>query len=189
MDEVVVHCPSCSQHALVRPAGDAPDRVARLTCLNCGYSQAKSLDWDRAGSWRGPVHISAHGRCGTCGQWLVASGRSRSRPPAANSIAVQCRGCGGVTDLPVNWSPISLQAVDPYFGLPLWFRAACCGETLWAYNRRHLAFLRGFVGAKIRQRYPNRNASMVSRLPNWMKKASNRAAILNCIADLENKGA
>jgi len=81
---------------------------------------------------------------------------------------------------------------DDYFHLPLWLRARCAGETLWAYNREHLAFLRSFVGATQRERLRDakhgwRNASLVSRLPKWMKLAKHRAAILRAIARLEEK--
>jgi hypothetical protein len=73
--------------------------------------------------------------------------------------------------------------VDPFFHLPLWLRAPCCGHTLWAYNYRHLAFLRSHVEAQLRERagQPKRNASLGSRLPGWMTTAKNRTKVLKCI--------
>ena len=35
--------------------------------------------------------------------------------------------------------------VDWYFHLPLWLQTGCCGETLWACNPAHLAFIQGYV--------------------------------------------
>ena len=83
-------------------------------------------------------------------------------------------------------------AVDWYFHLPLWLQISCCGETLWAYNAAHLAWLKSFASAKLRERGPSEqhgwsNQSLASRLPKWLKKASNRGAVLSAIVKLEAK--
>ena len=57
----------------------------------------------------------------------------------------------------------------------------CCGENLWAYNLEHLDFIEKYVQAKIREREPNVNKSLASRLPNWIKSKKNRNEILKCI--------
>jgi hypothetical protein len=74
--------------------------------------------------------------------------------------------------------------VDPYFRLPLWLRADVRGHTLWAYNREHLAVLEAYVRAELRARTPNWNASLVSRLPRWLKAAEARQSVLRAIARL-----
>jgi hypothetical protein len=81
---------------------------------------------------------------------------------------------------------------DPYFHHPLWLQAPCCGHTLWAYNRRHLAFLRAYVAATDRRRAErddkdSRNRLLESRLPRWMKAAKNRDAVVRGLAALEEK--
>ena len=78
-------------------------------------------------------------------------------------------------------------SVDWYFRLPLWLQISCCGETLWAYNLKHLEYLEKYVAAKIKARTPNTNKSMASRLPGWIKSAKNRAEILKAIAKLRGK--
>lgn len=78
-------------------------------------------------------------------------------------------------------------SVDWYFRLPLWLQISCCGETLWAYNLKHLEYLENYVAAKIRARTPNTNKSMASRLPQWIKSAKNRAEILKAIGKLKEK--
>lgn len=75
--------------------------------------------------------------------------------------------------------------IDPVFGLPLWLTAPFRGETVWAYNAEHLAFLRDWVGADLRRRLPGHHHSMASRLPAWMTSAKNRAGVLAVIAELE----
>jgi hypothetical protein len=59
--------------------------------------------------------------------------------------------------------------------------------VLWAYNREHLIFLRDYVAAMLRERVPNANASLASRLPAWLKKGANRSAVLKAVERLERK--
>ncbi len=73
---------------------------------------------------------------------------------------------------------------DWYFRLPLWLQISCCGKTLWAYNEAHLDFLGNYVAAKLRERTPNINKSLASRLPQWIKSAKNREEILKAIGKL-----
>jgi len=82
--------------------------------------------------------------------------------------------------------------IDPYFHLPLWLQTACCNHTLWAYNAAHLAFLRAYVTATDRRRAERveagpRNQLLESRLPQWMKTAKNREAVVRGIAVLEGR--
>ncbi|APU17376.1 MULTISPECIES: TFIIB-type zinc ribbon-containing protein [Actinoalloteichus] len=76
--------------------------------------------------------------------------------------------------------------VDPFFGVPLWWQAECCGgRTLWALNEKHLDLLERHVAARLRERTgPPRNSSMVSRLPGWLSAAGNRAEVLTTIRRL-----
>jgi len=87
-----------------------------------------------------------------------------------------------------NGRTIGLGAnVDWYFRQPLWLQISCCGETLWAYNLKHLEFIENYVAAKLRRRTPNINKSMASRLPQWLKSAKNRDEIFRAIAKLKGK--
>ena len=76
---------------------------------------------------------------------------------------------------------------DWYFNLPLWLEISCCSETLWAYNYKHLEFIENYVAAKLRERTPNKNKSLASRLPTWIKSAKNRGEILKAIAKLKDE--
>ena len=87
-------------------------------------------------------------------------------------------------DYPTGPGRIRSQAAahDDFFGLPLWLQTPCCGDVLWAYNAAHLEALEGYVSATLRTRRqdPDRgwaNRSWTSRLPVWMKRARNRAAV------------
>jgi hypothetical protein len=76
---------------------------------------------------------------------------------------------------------------DWYFRLPLWLQVECAGETLWAYNEKHLAFIGNYAAAKLRERTPNTNKSLASRLPSWIKRAKNRDRVLKAVERLREK--
>ncbi|HET9144278.1 TFIIB-type zinc ribbon-containing protein [Actinophytocola sp.] len=96
-----------------------------------------------------------------------------------------CGSCGYTADT----TPRSVMwrgPVDPYFHVPLWLQAQCCGgETLWALNEEHLDLLEGYVGAKLRERqaFPG-SMTMVARLPVGMKSAKHRDEVLRTIGRL-----
>jgi hypothetical protein len=76
--------------------------------------------------------------------------------------------------------------VDPFFRLPLWLTAECCGgHTLWAFNERHLDLLEAFVAARLRERGTGPGGlTLVARLPTWLKRAKHRGEILRVIRRL-----
>ena len=104
-----------------------------------------------------------------------------------------CRQCGFTRD----WNQreivrVAHRVCDDYFHLPLWLQTPCCGEVLWVYNERHLAFLEGFVAARLRERvrhekYGWRNGSLASRLPAWIKSGKNRDELLKGLARVRTR--
>jgi hypothetical protein len=88
--------------------------------------------------------------------------------------------------------PWGCEPLDDYFNYPLWLQISCCGETLWAYNKKHLEFIKEYVQAELRERSKDEdsgwsNQSLASRLPKWIKSKKNRKNILKAIGKLENK--
>jgi len=86
-------------------------------------------------------------------------------------------------------SRFSDEPRDWYFQQPFFYRTACCGHELWVFNRRHLEFLKDFVGAQIRSRTQGEhgwsNSSLASRLPKWISASSHRDEVLKSLAKLE----
>jgi predicted RNA-binding Zn-ribbon protein involved in translation (DUF1610 family) len=80
-------------------------------------------------------------------------------------------------------------AIDPFFYLPLWLKTDFEEHTLWAYNLKHLDFLRSHIEAKLRERNGQElfNKSLGSRLPKWMTSKKNREVLLKKISELQNK--
>lgn len=75
------------------------------------------------------------------------------------------------------------------YSFNLWFSMDFCGKELWAYNRKHLSFLKEHIEATLRERndVPFSNKSLGSRLPKWMTSSKNRANVLKAIEKLNNK--
>jgi hypothetical protein len=85
-------------------------------------------------------------------------------------------------------SPVGVPdaLVDSCFGLPLWLQTTCAGHVLWAFNARHVAYLKEFVSADLRERRGTVNASVASRLPGWLKQAKHRGEALRAVGRLEH---
>lgn len=81
---------------------------------------------------------------------------------------------------------------DGYFGFDLWLQINCCGNSLWAFNQRHLTLLDSYIKASLRERKPRengwcRNSSIASRLPKWIKSHKNRQKLSQAIHKLKKK--
>jgi hypothetical protein len=134
--------------------------------------------------------------CPRCAEQAVVRDRGSGVDPR---IRLSCAGCGHSDELRRGPSAIVFSSldvgeegtalvgapVDWHFRQPLWLQTACCGETLWAYNVRHLEAIREFVAADLRERRRTewgwRNQSLRSRLPKWVQLAKNREAVLRCL--------
>lgn len=80
-------------------------------------------------------------------------------------------------------------AGDPYFRIPVWLRTETRHGWLWAYNLEHLACIRRFVAASLRERAPwydtGQRMTLVARLPVWIKSAKNRDEVLRAIGRMQ----
>ena len=182
-------CPSCAGPVLITqdPPLVLPYRPenARATCLRCSFQRS-----DSKGEWFGPVNGIVKSRCRNCGfKWLKKTLRFEAqKSESARSALVTCPSCGLVEDIAMRFSIARFgSAIDPAFGLPLWMQVPCCGHVLWAFNKDHLAKLRQYITAELRERIGVMHWSMFSRLPAWMTSAKNRDAVLKGIGRLEEK--
>ncbi|WP_329122677.1 hypothetical protein [Streptomyces sp. NBC_01465] len=107
-----------------------------------------------------------------------------------------CRACG----LARTWSgrcvsygnSASAPETDPYFHLPLRLQARTRHGWVWAYNREHLALIRGFVEARLRERAPRNDTghtmTLLARLPAWIKRAHHRDEVLRAVDRISRAG-
>lgn len=187
--EAIVTCPKCKGPAVVtsRSRSVVPyvAEGAKLTCLRCAFHSTS-----KESGWLGPGIGIGQERCPNCGhKWLTARVDRRTFSCRERSWAtVTCPECQKPTRVPLEWCVRRVgAAVDPAFGLPLWLQESCGGETLWAYNERHLIALQDYVAATIRERVGVMQWSMFSRLPKWLSAHKNRDAVLHSIERLKRK--
>lgn len=179
LDEVLVRCPSCGKAARVACAPPVWGNEPRVSCGNCGF--------ERRG-WvvtPGAIELAEKRRCPRCGRWL---GRRSIRNLTKSGKVVRACPCGAEVLAKVSKSVTIGAPVDPWFRLPVWLQRRFRDELLWAYNRRHLLFLRDYVAADLRQRQPRRKGTLASSLPQWLKSGADREAILKAIEDLLEEG-
>ena len=180
IDEVLVRCPSCGKAARVACEAPVWKNEPRVSCGNCGF--------EKRGWVLTQGEISARTekrRCPRCGRWL---GRRSIRNLTKTGRVVRACPCGAEVTAEVTKSITIGAPVDPYFRLPVWLQRRFRDELLWAYNRRHLLFLRDYVAADLRQRQPRRKGSLASCLPQWLKSGADREAILEAIEALLEEG-
>ena len=103
-----------------------------------------------------------------------------------NSVKLTCLNCG-FSKIKDKIEVLYIGDHDFYFQLPLWLEEKCKKDKIWAYNYRHLNFLEEYIRADIREQNNDYNKSYISRLPKWIKKASNKEDILKVINKLKEK--
>jgi len=146
-----------------------------IVCPKCAEQAEVLLAENVAFNPANHLFLSRKLICSNCGY-----NRKKASPKGGTSILFSnVKDAGGYV--------VIGGAFDWYFQEPLWLQIECSGKTLWAYNAAHLEFIETYVAAKLRRRIPNKNSSLASRLPQWMKSAKNRDEILKAIGKLKTK--
>lgn len=142
-------------------------------------------------------------KCTNCGcKAKVLPGKFFSTYQLTKEIKVVCTNCGfnknanhSIVVDAYKSNNTTIQGIlytiggpyDPFFQMPVWLQIKVGSHLLWAYNYEHLAFLKTFVSAKIRERNHSQtfsNKSVGSRLPRWLTAAKNRDEVLKKINQL-----
>lgn len=172
-----VLCPECGQPAtMIRTGAGSP--LPGFSCFACGFTvSSKTTAWFR------PWQARFKGRCEACGEnYQREAARNRGTIPQTQVFRCECCGATGTAKLS-SWQG-ERGICEPCYGIELRWQMPVGSEILWAYNREHLEFLEAYIGADLRQREPNRNASLASRLPKWIKNAKNREDLRKTIRQL-----
>lgn len=185
--EVWVFCIRCHSPGVVSATTSGYRWHAQFDCCICGLKPDTAR-----GDWVGPVTLTGRRPCGHCGhKWLQPVIRQTAWPrEAITSVATPCEACTrhSLVMLQAQACATGADVVDPHFGMPLWLVDDGRHGALWAYNADHLQALKSFVNATLRGRSSQAgNASMISRLPRWMKSAKHRAALTRRLDKLERQ--
>lgn len=171
----VVHCPRCQGKALI-------NTQRQLMCTACHHTE-------KPGHWYGEATASVRVKCRECHQLLA---RTAPWKGPWKKLRMKCEHCGDVCEYEASISVTSRShglVTDRFFGLPLWLQTSFRDELLWAFNYEHLQLLHDYVAADLRERSPSahRHYSVVNKLPEFIKKAKNRKAILACLNEMSKK--
>ena len=178
----VVQCPLCQGKSLVARLAD----THRLTCSKCFHVE-------QTGRWYGTKTAYVAVKCRDCHEPIR---RSATIEGQWEKLATRCDNCGDMCEYDAHITHETMhngQVTDPIFGLPLWLQITWRNELFWAYHYEHLTILREYIAAKHRERgieprnTIKKNSAMLSRLPSFMTKASNRTEMLRVIDILEKK--
>lgn len=187
MNEVLVLCGRCGKPGAVEATGQLHWWKALFRCAHC----LLALNSDN-GDWLGAVVFRGRRPCSYCGhKWLYVCKPFTKMPVRdMSSLKVTCPKCACATAVPVKAEPQKRApyAFDPHFGMPLRLAVNTRLGVVWAYNARHLAELKAYVSATLRERTRgNITRSLFARLPAWIKLARNRDSVLQAISRLERK--
>ena len=184
MTEFIVACPKCRKDAWVTTNSGYVPSAGKLTCTNCMFSE-RSEDLIR-------YKMIVKRNCDNCGKPISVEIPNQNE--LSKQVTIPCNHCGITrTFEPRNesyrfvYKSIGGIATDPVFNLPLLLQTEVKGNHFWAYNRRHLQDIKSYVQAKLRERQSEGYTTMVERLPQFIKEAKNREAILKAIEQLERQ--
>lgn len=79
------------------------------------------------------------------------------------------------------------QAANLFFNTELWLSASFKKDVFWAYNPDHLAYLKQYISAKIREHKGRTHFTLIEKLPKFYLEAKNREGLLNLIIKLKKK--
>ncbi len=182
MTEFCVVCPKCNQEAKVTVENPYILSDAKLHCSNCNLIE-KEEDLIR-------YNIIVKRNCLNCGKSFEVI--IPNRKEKLTEMTVSCPNCNETKKYKprndkykISYNKESPR--DPIFKLSLWFQCDIKGNTLWAYNRKHLNEINNYVSSKLREREDTSYSTMVEKLPTFIKVAKNRDLIIKAIEKLMKK--
>lgn len=178
MDRQVTTCPNCRHRAEV--VRDSTTGTVAFHCPTCYYLP----------NMQPAYTLSVSQYCGACDYRLTVR-----LPRVKHRVAflrLRCPACHHANRVVPHYERLADDRIypgptDAYFGYPLWLQLDFGAHVLWAYNYEHLAHLKAYIGAGLRERQTLAFSTMVERLPPFIKAAKNREALLALLEKLARK--
>ena len=185
-EKIVVKCNECNGVGIVKTTlgkyiTPFPlNHKSTFTCTSCGVIKKHSKEWH--GYYQGFLTIP----CGSCGSKIVYTTKPEKK--ITETTQIQCEICKKVKDYQLVWYRYRKdKSIDPYFGLDLWLQINFKNHFLWVYNLEHLKYLKEYVASKLREDNDRHKYSMITNLPQWIKSAKNRDALIKKLHTLEKE--
>ena len=178
-DLIWVRCPQCQGIGKVEADSSDPRRPsAQFSCLMCHAHRSDLAEWS------GPLQGVVSQACAVCGSMIRHVGEPTR--DLEERLEISCDTCDSVRSYPVVWHRCrGDEPIDRFFGLPLWLQTRVKSHTLWLYNLEHLAYVRSYVSAKLREDDGRYKYSIITNLPKWIKSRKNRDLIIRKLNEIE----
>ncbi len=176
----LVQCPQCQKMAEVKSEENG---AAKLACRHCGLVKSNN-----------PLRyrMQMKRNCPKCGE-LFQLDLVDNLEKKEEKVKVTCSNCRDVQVYEPKYMEYRVlsqsfgEGKDGYFGCELWLQTDFRGNVLWANNREHLDYLKRYIQARLRERNDRQGFTLVEKLPQFIKSAKNREALLKEIEKLEKK--
>lgn len=178
----LVVCPNCGKDAeTLHDTGGYYPAGHELRCKHCGFcKKSEEMVFYKA-------IISFH--CPDCGTPI-----EKEQPNLKEKwlhLKVNCPNCNAQHIVQPKYEmyrekypEMTGMMHESSFGLPLFLQTEVKGNLFWARNLEHLLKIEDYVSSDLRERH---GMEMVAKLPNFIKSAKNREAVLKAIAKLKEK--
>ncbi len=177
-DEILVKCPKCNSQAKVSVEYLEDFTIKkRLICKKCLFQAEEG--------WFGECQGFITFHCGFCGTKIEH--QTKPSRKVFEKTMFECPKCRVKKSYPLKWFRYYeyREGFEPYFGLELWLKLPFKDKILWAYSRKHIKYLKDFIGASLREDDNRSKYSIVTNLPRWIKSAKNRKLVLKKLQTLE----
>jgi len=122
--------------------------------------------------------------CPSCEKRAIAKANRDAR-----LVRLFCVQCGYNKEVSAAFGKTGalVTAAHGYFDASLWLRARFRNNIVWAYNDKHLAYLKAYIGAGLREHKNRTHYTLLEKLPRFYHEARNREALRKVIERLEQK--
>lgn len=122
--------------------------------------------------------------CPTCGKQAIAKANREAR-----LVRLFCVACGYNKEVSAAFGKTGslVTAAHRYFDASLWLHARFRNNIVWAYNDKHLVYLKAYISAGLREHKNRTHYTLLEKLPRFYHEAKNREALLKVIERLEQK--
>jgi len=121
--------------------------------------------------------------CPTCSKKAIAKVDFDTK--LARLICAAC-GCNKETSIAIRNGCFTMAA-NFYFQAELWLKMSFKNELFWAYNDKHLDYLKRYISATLREHKDRTGFTLLEKLPKFYHEAKNREGMLKIIEKLKNK--
>lgn len=181
-------CPKCNECGILKAtkskASQENVNELKFFCTHCHLT----IDHQNYLNFSNTHYLQISQRCQFCGgKWLQAKQKISNSGHLPTVVSSVCSICHKTSSFSANTRNTTIhrpsQIGTTNFGLQLYLQEPTRHGLIFVYNPQHLAELKSFIEASLRERTQNTgNGAYYSRLPAWIKSARHRKDVLKALA-------